>query len=273
MPDQLLLNAIQLLREAVEHLPSSTPTAHHSGIVYRRFKNPPSEASGDPLEKFDESYAHCFSVGAKHNPVYNVLKGPYGMDCVIKYLEVLAKLPGIPSSSRVIIEKRIQHLIQLVNARTQMMANHTVPVAHTEHLDTQANNDTKLLLQDESDDDQDDLTYVPPAMDQDDRVDLELGNNHTELAEQILKDDAEGESGRPGPADYTRQWVLLNYEFPKAGFFKGGEPAWAFKCKYSMSDEFLALLVSLFLDMNAKYLQVTCHRTSRNAQIFHPAKP
>ncbi|CUA67966.1 Putative AC9 transposase [Zea mays] [Rhizoctonia solani] len=239
MPDKLLLNAIQLLREAVEHLPSSTPNAHHSGIVYRKFKNPPSEADGDPLTKLDESYIRCFTGEGNRNPVHNVLQGPYGMDCIIKYLEALAELPSIPRSSSVVIEKRIQNLIQLVNTRTQtiIQPDHTLPVALTEHLDTQVkNSNTEQQLHDETDDDQDDSTYAPPAgvSEQDDQADLQIGGDNPEVAEKILEDDAEGESGRPGPADYTRQWVLLNYEYPKVDSFKGGEPAWAFKCKYCL---------------------------------------
>lgn len=118
MPDPMRLDSLECLRNAIKALPSSTPSAHQSGVVYRAFKSKPSGVSDDALTQMANAYARCFvNPPSKKTPVDNIMRGPYGMDCVLKYLDELIALPGLSESSLTLIEQKVKQLTGLVLAR------------------------------------------------------------------------------------------------------------------------------------------------------------
>ncbi|KAF8597162.1 hypothetical protein BDV93DRAFT_38465 [Ceratobasidium sp. AG-I] len=122
MPEMSLSSALQLLRNAVDALPSSTPVAHHSGIVYRHFKTKPSAIRGDVWRETSNAYEHCFrNPGSSKVPIDNVLRGQYGMDSVVAFFEDLATLSNISSSSLFLIEQTIRQITSLVYDRIGLL--------------------------------------------------------------------------------------------------------------------------------------------------------
>jgi hypothetical protein len=118
MPDTSFLNALQHLCNAVAALPESTPVAHPNGIVDRSFRIKPSGLAGNAWHRTVEAYARCFrNNSSPKTPTDNILRGQYGMDCVVAYSEDFQDLPGMDSSSLFLIEKNIGQLTDLVYKR------------------------------------------------------------------------------------------------------------------------------------------------------------
>lgn len=118
MPDPTLMNSLKCLRNAVATLPTSTPSAHQSGMVYRAFKGKPSGVSDEALMQMANAYTHCFvNPPSKKTPIDNIMRGPYGMECVLRYLDELIALPRLSESSLALIDQKVKQLTDLVFAR------------------------------------------------------------------------------------------------------------------------------------------------------------
>ncbi|CAE6424538.1 unnamed protein product, partial [Rhizoctonia solani] len=248
MPDPSLLEALQSLRNAVAALPDLTPVAHQSAIVYRMFRDLPSGTTKDVCQQTVNAYKHCFvNPPSKRSPVDNIMRGTYGLDCVLRYLEKFIRLPGLSASCCAQIRQEIEQLTVLVYTRIQSVSG--LGTRATPILPYPAQ-PKRVQLQPEAADDPEseinDQTYVQKNQTREDNLEeiwqdtndendsdgsagmdppVEITLNKEPTSTRI------GAAGR-GPDDPKRRWALANYEAPVPGRFENGTAAWVFNCKY-----------------------------------------
>jgi hypothetical protein len=119
LPRASLLSAIECLKDAIAALPKSTPEGSADGVVWCNFNMNPYDVKGPIFERIDYAFTQCFS----QNPTsgldlaQNVLRGTFGMDIVIKFLEQLAHFPKMSSSDLHLTELKVGQLTDLVYTR------------------------------------------------------------------------------------------------------------------------------------------------------------
>ncbi|KAG9080198.1 hypothetical protein FS749_008088 [Ceratobasidium sp. UAMH 11750] len=237
MPDPSFFEALQRLRNAVAALPSSTPIGHPSGTVYRAFKAVPSSRNRDPWTITSEVYTRCFAdnPASGKRAVDNILRGRYGMDCVVAFFADFENLPGVSSSSLFLVERKIEQLTDLVYERIRLLnPGYEKPIATKNAV-------PRKQISSDPEHESNDPTYTPKEdlshlMDDNDETDEESEGRETPTNAIARHSKVEGHgaaSTRPGPSDAVRQWALSNFEAPTAGeFINRPGAAWVFKCKH-----------------------------------------
>ncbi|CCO38131.1 hypothetical protein BN14_12296 [Rhizoctonia solani AG-1 IB] len=97
LPNTSLFSAIERLKLATTNLPLSTPEGSISGPIWRNFNISPHNIKGAIFEKIDQAYTRCFSrlPDSSADPIDNILRGPYGMDIVIRFFEEFGQLTDL----------------------------------------------------------------------------------------------------------------------------------------------------------------------------------
>jgi hypothetical protein len=119
LPNTSLFSAIERLKLATTNLPLSTPEGSISGPIWRNFNISPHNIKGAIFEKIDQAYTRCFSrlPDSSADPIDNILRGPYGMDIVIRFFEECARSPKLDSSASHLTELKVGQLTDLVYTR------------------------------------------------------------------------------------------------------------------------------------------------------------
>ncbi|CUA72929.1 Zinc finger BED domain-containing protein 4 [Homo sapiens] [Rhizoctonia solani] len=119
LPNLSLLSAIERLKAATAKLPASTPEGSIDGVVWQNFNVSPHSAKGAIFEKIDQACARCFSrlPNSSTDPINNIVRGPYGMDVVIRFFEECAQSSKLDSSASHLTELKVGQLTDLVYNR------------------------------------------------------------------------------------------------------------------------------------------------------------
>ncbi|KAG9126682.1 hypothetical protein FRC07_002411 [Ceratobasidium sp. 392] len=123
-PKSELLGALQMLKDAIQKLPISTPKGAPDGIIGRNFTSLTFlDAEDSVWETVDRAYTRCFSKTGPSDmpPKENVLSGPFGMDLVLHFLEAVSESSKINSSNIFLFTLKINQLTDLVHARIQSL--------------------------------------------------------------------------------------------------------------------------------------------------------
>ncbi|KAG8678372.1 hypothetical protein FRC08_017830 [Ceratobasidium sp. 394] len=158
------------------------------------------------------------------------------MDCVVRYFEEFTRLPGQPSSSLFLVERKMDQITDLVYERTRLFTPSLGKLAG--ELKAKA---PKAPVYRHPEDESNDPTYAPQEdlshlLSDDDDADEEGDTdndieNVPVLAPKPQNEDYNHAPTRPGPNDLVRRWALSNFSAPVAGeFLNGTGPAWVFRC-------------------------------------------